>query len=165
MNKELNTIAAANEVNIHIGGIRHPENGNSIFEGMDINVRLTDKAYAEELAQQLNAAKFALPLIAEQVKAFTEKMIAREDELRKARREAQAAENAKILSDWEQRISEWEKASEEYEADKAKYEEELAAWKERQANKKKDDTSFDPQPTFYGQRPLRPSRPHLNICY
>lgn len=152
-NNELNN-SAANQVNVHIGAIRHPENGNTIFEGMDINVQLTDKAYEAEINSAVNMGKFALPLLLENLKAFAEQMIVREDARRAERKALIEKENEELLKDWELHCKDFDEA-------KAKFEKEHAAWEQRKAEAKGKDF-YEPEPSFYKERP---ARPHLHVCY
>lgn len=151
LNDNITNTAANNKVNIQIGAIKMPD-GMVAFEGLQINLELTDRAASDINASDLQALKFALPLLAEKVETFVKTRIAIDEQRRAERKKEIEAENKALIADWEVRVKEFETA-------KAQFEKEHRAW-ERKKEQAKDGEFFECEPTFYKERP---SRPHLHI--
>ena len=132
-----------NNIKIECGAVK--KNGETIFEGFQINLNLTDKSYETEATSLLKALPMFLDLIGNKIEVAMEADAKRHAE----RKAAVEKENEAVLKDWEERCNEFEK-------EKAAFEKKHAAWEKRDKN----DGSFDPEPTFYKERPIRP---HLHI--
>ena len=132
-----------NSIKIECGAIK--QNGETVFEGFSINLELTDKSYEPETTGLLKALPMILELASNKISAAMEADAKRHAD----RKAAVEKENADILKDWEDRCKEFEK-------EKAAFEKKHAAWEKRDKN----EGAFDPEPTFYKERP---SRPHLHV--
>lgn len=132
-----------NNIKIECGAIK--QNGETVFEGFQVNLNLTDKSYETEATSLLKALPMFLELASNKISAAMEA-----DAKRHAERKATIEkENEAMLKDWEERCKEFEK-------EKAEFEKKHAAWEKRDKN----NESFDPEPTFYKEKP---SRPHLHV--
>ena len=135
-----------NKINIECGAFKH--NGQTVFEGFQINLELSDKAYEIESTNLLKALPMFLDLLSNKITVAIEA-----DDKRHAERKASIEkENEAMLKDWEDRCAEFEK-------EKAAFEKDHAAWEKRQ-KENKNNGAFEPEPSFYKEKP---SRPHLHV--
>ena len=132
-----------NNIKIECGAVK--QNGETVFEGFRVDLNLTDKSYETETTGILKALPMFLELISDKIAVAMEADAKRHAE----RKAAVEKENEAVLKDWEERCKEFEK-------EKAAFEKKHAAWVKRDKN----DGAFDPEPTFYKEKP---SRPHLHV--